>query len=106
MSLSHSVEKIEKDLGLACHLTQQIIDLASQADFEDLEMLNEKRLKFIDSIFSNDKNKINVEMAKSLLALNTQAMSVIKHQMSLNIKEQQKLRKGNAAHSAYMNHSA
>ena len=106
MPLPHSTEKINKDLGLACELTQQIIDLASKTELDDLDKLNEKRLSLIESIFANDKANIDVNKAKELLALNSQAMSCLKEQMTLNIKAQQKSRKGNIAHSAYMNHTA
>ena len=104
MSSSQSVDKITQGLDLACELTQQIIDLASHAELDDLETLNEKRLSLIESIFTNDKDKINIGKAKILLGLNAQAMAILKHQMVLNIEEQKKFRKGNAAHSAYMNH--
>jgi len=101
-----SVESISEDIRLACELTQQIIDLASRTELDDLEVLNERRLGLIESIFLNEKININVDKAKQLLALNTEAMAVLQHQMILNIKEQKKARKGNAAHNAYMNHSA
>jgi len=101
-----SVESISEDIRLACELTQQIIDLASRTELDDLEVLNERRLGLIESIFSNEKSNINVAKAKQLLTLNTEAMAVLQHQMILNINEQKKARKGNTAHNAYMNHSA
>jgi len=106
MPLSHSVEQISKQLDLACELTQQIIDLASQTEIDDLEELNVKRLSQIESIFSNDKTKIDVVKAKKLMALNSQAMVTLKQQMILNMLEQKKNSKGNTAHNAYMSHSA
>lgn len=104
--LECSVEQINSQFILACDLTQQIIDLAHKTELEELEALNLTRLQLIETIFNNDKNKINITLAQKLLDLNAQAMTVLKQQMALNMKAQIKSRKGNAAHSAYMNHSA
>jgi len=105
MSLTHSVEKIYKDLSLACELTHQIIALASKTELDDLDELNGKRISLIESIFANDKAKIDVNKAKELQVLNAKAMTLLREQMTLNIEAQQKFRKGNVAHSAYMNHT-
>lgn len=105
MQLDKTIGQIQSDLTLACDLTQQIIDLIAQVELDDVEAINSKRLQLIESIFANDKSKIDVELAKKLFDLNAKATHVLQQQVTLNITEQQKLRKGNTAHSAYMQHS-
>ncbi len=102
MASSDTIKNINLELNLACDLTRQIIALASQMELSDLETLNNQRLSLIESIFSSDKSKINVTKSKQLFELNLQAMDVIKQQMALTIQQQQKFRKGNTAHNAYM----
>lgn len=106
MSIAKSYDDISAELNQACDLTQQIVELAEAIKLDDVDALNNRRLALIDSIFSNDKNKIDLELAQQLLSLNTQATKVLEQQMTLNMQQQQKQRKGNAAHSAYMRHSA
>jgi len=102
MAQKDIINSIEVELDLACDLTKQIIALASKMELNDLENLNNQRLSLIESIFSSDKSKINVKKSKQLFELNLQAMDVIKQQMALTIQQQQKYRKGNTAHNAYM----
>lgn len=99
------VEIIDNDLNHACDLTQQIIDQADKSEFDHIDALNQNRLVLIDKIFNNEKANINKDLAQKLLKLNEQATNALKQQMALNIQQQKKIRKGNAAHSAYMSHS-
>ena len=105
MSIEVTVEHIKRDINKACELTQEIIVLANKTEFDDIDALNQNRLKLIEKIFNNDKTKIDKELAQKLFQLNEKAMAVLKQQMALNMKQQQKMRKGNVAHTAYTQHS-
>ncbi len=100
-----TIDVITADLNQACALTEKIIELVEKTELDNVEVLNNQRLALIELIFSSDKNKIDVELAKHLFALNAQATKALEHQALLNMQQQQKNRKGNVAHSAYMQHS-
>lgn len=102
MSSLSNAQDVEKDINKACHLTQHIIDLIEESKIENVEVLNQERLALIDAIFSGDKSLINRDSAKTLFEINSEAINVMKRVMEDNKQKQQKIRKGNQVHNAYM----
>ncbi len=97
-----SSDQVSKQLQIACDLTQQILVLVKNAEYEELAAVETERQKIIQTVFSQNKELIEREKAEELLQLNQQVETLLIKEKNSIQSQQKKIRRGKYATNAYL----
>lgn len=104
------MDRLEKDICLAVDLSKQIVSLAQEKDWSQMEQLDIKRIGLLKAVFSDQSLNIEEhefkEQLQTIIDLNNKAMdlcSQAKEEMLIGGRE---LRRGRDAISAYKEQSS
>jgi hypothetical protein len=101
------MEQLHKDIALALDLSEQIVNLAKENDWSQMERLDAERMDLLKSIFTDhsfDATKISPEVKRkldSISSLNSEAIDLCSQAKDELQADGQTLRRGRAAIKAY-----
>ena len=97
-------------LGLAVDLSRQILGLAKQKNWPEVQRLDRERLQLLEEVFSGGSDKSNSEetaaQLRELIDLNNEAMDLCAQAKQNVLTEGRKIRQGKEAVAAYMERQA
>ncbi len=104
MTPSHS------KLDLAIDLSRQIIELAQQKNWDEVQRLDRERMQLLEEIFSSkpdhSKDDKTAARLRELIDLNNEAMELCAQAKDGVLKEGRKIRQGKEAVAAYLERQA
>ena len=100
----------QSKLDLAIDLSRQILELAKQKDWPELQRLDRERLQLLEEVFSADpdhsKDDEIATRLRELIDLNNEAMDLCTQAKQNVLTEGRKIRQGKEAVAAYMERQA
>ena len=88
----------------AIDLTDEILLLLDQEDFDAVRQLDERRLPLIKQAFAGSIDEVDQIKARHLLSLNQQVVERLNQFKQLVLEQQAKLRHSSKAVKAYQSH--
>lgn len=100
----------DSKLSLAIDLSRQILELAKQKSWPEVQRLDRERLQLLEEAFSSNSDKSNDEetaaQLRELIGLNNEAMDLCTQARQNVLTEGRKIRQGKEAVAAYMERQA
>ena len=101
--------QLRDNLDLALELSTEIIRLAREEAWSDMEQLDRQRMQILESVFSHTEIRANPQkfedIIQQLVELNDQAIDLCAKARGAVIKEGQSLKQGREAIAAYRKQS-
>ncbi|MCU7847153.1 MAG: hypothetical protein KZQ89_03975 [Candidatus Thiodiazotropha sp. (ex Lucinoma kastoroae)] len=99
----------KENLKLALELSQEIVRLAEQKAWSEMEQLDSQRLQVLEAFFSagniNSQDRMVEESIQSILDLNDKALSICAEARDFVVEDGKKVRLGREAIVAYQKQS-
>jgi hypothetical protein len=100
--------QLEQNLTLALTLSEEILRLAAEKQWSEMEQLDRERMQLLEAIFSDPEISAHKDFQaqiQRILALNDQAMSLCKDARGELMRDGQRLKLGKEAIRAYRKQS-
>ncbi|MCP3671260.1 MAG: flagellar protein FliT [Gammaproteobacteria bacterium] len=99
------MDHLQENIRLAVDLSRQIVDLAQQQDWPQMERLDQERMQLLKEIFSEqslDSEESGIkQQLQSIVDLNDQAVGICSQVKDSMLTDGRKLRRGKEAILAY-----